>query len=569
MTTTPRLTYPTAPTADQVDDYHGHRIADPYRPLEDADAPATRTWIAEQNALTDQVLAAAPAARRDPRPARRAVELPAGRRPVAARRPLVPAPQHRPPGPGRAVDGERAGRGGDRGPRPEPARPRRHDHAVVGRRLGERRARRVRDQRRGLRLADVDGAAGRDGRGAPGPDPVGEVRRGGLDRRRRRLLLRPLPAAARRRGVRRAEPRHGAALPPDRDAVRRRSPGLRDARGARVDLRARGARRRPAAGHLGLPGHGPREPGVRRGPHGRRRGGGRAPRDRRGGRALRPDRDRRWPAVPRDRPGRPARTGDRGGRASTRAPSRRSSRRARTRWSSSRSSATASRPCTSTTRTTGSRCSSSTGGTAGEVALPGLGMVAGLAGRRVDDDPLPDVHDVPRAARGPGGRHGGRVRAHRGVASAAVGPGRLRQRAGLRHLRRRDAGPAVPQPAPGRRARRQRPDAALRLRRVPDPHRPDVQARVARLDGARRPARGRVPAGRVRVRQGLARRGPSREQAERVRRLRRLCPLAGRHRGGRGRSGSASAGARTAACWSGRASRSTRSCSAPRSRRSA
>ena len=43
MTTTPRLTYPTAPTGDQVDEYHGHRIADPYRPLEDADAPATRT----------------------------------------------------------------------------------------------------------------------------------------------------------------------------------------------------------------------------------------------------------------------------------------------------------------------------------------------------------------------------------------------------------------------------------------------------------------------------------------------------------------------------------------------
>ena len=61
MTTTPRLTYPTAPTGDQVDEYHGHRIADPYRPLEDADAPATRTWIAAQNALTDQVLAAAPA----------------------------------------------------------------------------------------------------------------------------------------------------------------------------------------------------------------------------------------------------------------------------------------------------------------------------------------------------------------------------------------------------------------------------------------------------------------------------------------------------------------------------
>ncbi len=56
MALMPRLTYPTPPTADQVDDYHGHRIADPYRPLEDTDAPVTRAWIAAQNALTDSVL---------------------------------------------------------------------------------------------------------------------------------------------------------------------------------------------------------------------------------------------------------------------------------------------------------------------------------------------------------------------------------------------------------------------------------------------------------------------------------------------------------------------------------
>ena len=52
----PTLSYPAPPTADQVDDYHGHRIADPFRPLEDSDAPATREWIAAQNALTDRVL---------------------------------------------------------------------------------------------------------------------------------------------------------------------------------------------------------------------------------------------------------------------------------------------------------------------------------------------------------------------------------------------------------------------------------------------------------------------------------------------------------------------------------
>ena len=56
-----RLSYPTAPTADQVDDYHGEPIADPYRPLEDTDAPATRTWIEAQNALTATVLAEVPA----------------------------------------------------------------------------------------------------------------------------------------------------------------------------------------------------------------------------------------------------------------------------------------------------------------------------------------------------------------------------------------------------------------------------------------------------------------------------------------------------------------------------
>lgn len=62
-----RLTYPTAPTADQVDDFHGEPVADPYRPLEDIDAPATRAWIEAQNALTARVLEGAaqrPAIRR-------------------------------------------------------------------------------------------------------------------------------------------------------------------------------------------------------------------------------------------------------------------------------------------------------------------------------------------------------------------------------------------------------------------------------------------------------------------------------------------------------------------------
>ncbi|MFN0242122.1 MAG: prolyl oligopeptidase family serine peptidase [Planctomycetota bacterium] len=47
-----RLAYPAAPHADVVDDYHGQRVADPFRPLEDPDAPATRAWIDAQNRIT-------------------------------------------------------------------------------------------------------------------------------------------------------------------------------------------------------------------------------------------------------------------------------------------------------------------------------------------------------------------------------------------------------------------------------------------------------------------------------------------------------------------------------------
>ncbi|HEX6747376.1 MAG TPA: prolyl oligopeptidase family serine peptidase [Longimicrobium sp.] len=55
-----RPAYPTTRTVEQADDYHGTRVADPYRWLEDTDAPETRAWITAQNALTEQYLAAIP-----------------------------------------------------------------------------------------------------------------------------------------------------------------------------------------------------------------------------------------------------------------------------------------------------------------------------------------------------------------------------------------------------------------------------------------------------------------------------------------------------------------------------
>jgi prolyl oligopeptidase len=46
------LNYPATHKVDQVDDYHGTRVADPYRWLEDPDSEETRAWIAAQNELT-------------------------------------------------------------------------------------------------------------------------------------------------------------------------------------------------------------------------------------------------------------------------------------------------------------------------------------------------------------------------------------------------------------------------------------------------------------------------------------------------------------------------------------
>jgi prolyl oligopeptidase len=54
------LEYPEAVRGNVVDDYHGHKVADPYRWLEDVDAPETLAWVKAQNALTLPFLAALP-----------------------------------------------------------------------------------------------------------------------------------------------------------------------------------------------------------------------------------------------------------------------------------------------------------------------------------------------------------------------------------------------------------------------------------------------------------------------------------------------------------------------------
>jgi prolyl oligopeptidase len=46
------LTYPSSYKSNQVDNYHGTSVADPYRWLEDPDSEETRTWIEAQNQVT-------------------------------------------------------------------------------------------------------------------------------------------------------------------------------------------------------------------------------------------------------------------------------------------------------------------------------------------------------------------------------------------------------------------------------------------------------------------------------------------------------------------------------------
>src|SRR6266508_287878 len=54
------LAYPPARKGDVVDDYHGTRVPDPYRWLEDPDAPETRAWIEAENRLTESYLSQIP-----------------------------------------------------------------------------------------------------------------------------------------------------------------------------------------------------------------------------------------------------------------------------------------------------------------------------------------------------------------------------------------------------------------------------------------------------------------------------------------------------------------------------
>src|ERR1700720_3605356 len=56
----PTFKYPSAPASNQVDDYFGTKVPDPYRPLENPDSPESRKWIEAEDKITFDFLKTIP-----------------------------------------------------------------------------------------------------------------------------------------------------------------------------------------------------------------------------------------------------------------------------------------------------------------------------------------------------------------------------------------------------------------------------------------------------------------------------------------------------------------------------
>src|SRR5437588_1858796 len=59
-TQTAAVHYPDAHTVDQVDSYFGTKVPDPYRWMENVDAPEVKAWVDAENELTHSILNSVP-----------------------------------------------------------------------------------------------------------------------------------------------------------------------------------------------------------------------------------------------------------------------------------------------------------------------------------------------------------------------------------------------------------------------------------------------------------------------------------------------------------------------------
>ena len=216
----------------------------------------------------------------------------------------------------------------------------------------------------------------------------------------------------------------------------------------------------------------PENRALRRGPCRWRRGRDRPPTARRGRRQLPPDRRDRRKALPAHRSRGADGPGHRHRPGRSRGPARgrpRGSRRDRDGEAGRRAASPAS---TSTTPTIGWRSMGSTAALSQSRSCPAIGTLADLAGERDDAELFATFMTFASPASVIGVRVADGARARDRQPIAGVGPRRLRDRGGLRDLRRRDPCAALPQPSARRAPERRGSHLAVRLWRVPGLHRP-------------------------------------------------------------------------------------------------
>ncbi len=200
------MKYPSTRRVDQVDDYHGTKVADPYRWLEDdvRKSKDVADWVEAENKVTFAYLKNIPerdAIREAPH---RPVELREALRPVQDGRPLLLLAERRPAEPVGALHVSTRSTASRACCSTRTRWSKDGTVALIGHvRQRRRQVSRLRHRRGRLRLEHLEGARHRHGQAARRRAEVGQVQRRLVDQGQQGLLLQPLRRAEGRRQVHR------------------------------------------------------------------------------------------------------------------------------------------------------------------------------------------------------------------------------------------------------------------------------------------------------------------------------------------------------------------------------